>query len=100
VRSFFDAATTAAAMASSAQRAGDERAAHAWAQYASAAFLRAYLETAAPDDLIPKGGAELKQLLDVFLLERALYEVHYELNNRPERVGIALRGARMLLAAG
>jgi trehalose synthase-fused probable maltokinase len=98
VRSFLDAAITAAEKASPARPAA-EQVAHAWAQCASAAFLRAYQETAAHDGLIPEGRDELELLLDVFLLERALYEVHYDLNNRPGRAGIALRGARMMFTA-
>ncbi len=98
VRSFFDAATTAAS--ASAHRADDEQVAHAWAQYAAAAFLRAYIAAAAPDGMIPEERDELELLLDILLLERALYEVQYDLNNRPERVGIALRGVRMMLTEG
>ena len=38
-------------------------------------------------------------LLDVFLLEKALYEVAYELNNRPDWVRIPLSGIMKLLAS-
>ena len=36
-------------------------------------------------------------LLDTFLLEKALYEVRYELNNRPDWVPIPLRGILSLM---
>ena len=36
-------------------------------------------------------------LLDAFLLEKALYEIRYEVNNRPKWVGIPLRGVLSLL---
>jgi len=41
--------------------------------------------------------ASLRGLLDLFLLEKALYEVRYELNNRPDWVAIPLRGILSLL---
>jgi maltose alpha-D-glucosyltransferase/alpha-amylase len=36
-------------------------------------------------------------LLDLFVLDKALYELNYELNNRPDWVGIPLRGITELL---
>ena len=39
-------------------------------------------------------------LLDTSLLEKAVYELTYELNNRPQWVPIALMGLRDLLEAG
>lgn len=40
---------------------------------------------------------ELRVLLRVMLLEKAVYELSYELNNRPDWVGIPLRGISQLL---
>jgi hypothetical protein len=99
IRSFFDAATTVAEQASSPQRNIATAVTHAWAQWAAAAFLKAYLKYATPHELVPKQPAHLERLLDIFLLERVLYEVAYELNNRPARTGIALRGAALMLGA-
>jgi maltose alpha-D-glucosyltransferase / alpha-amylase len=73
--------------------------AEAWARWASIAFLQAYLATAADAPFLPAGRAELKLLLDAFVLEKAIYELAYELNNRPGWVGIPLHGIRRLLAA-
>jgi predicted trehalose synthase len=39
----------------------------------------------------------LAWLLDLFLLDKALYELNYELNNRPEWARIPLRGLSELL---
>lgn len=36
-------------------------------------------------------------LIRIFLLEKAVYEIGYELNNRPDRVIIPLKGTESLL---
>jgi predicted trehalose synthase len=38
--------------------------------------------------------------LDVYLLEKAFYELSYELHNRPDWVRIPLQGIRQLVGAG
>ena len=45
----------------------------------------------------PSDDADWAALLDVFLLEKACYELTYELNNRPEWVAIPIRGILQLL---
>ena len=60
----------------------------AWYEWVSAAFLRAYLERPATLSC-PADPDELALLLDASLLEKALYELAYELNNRPTWVPIA-----------
>jgi len=72
----------------------------AWADWVSSGFLRAYLETVGPVAVLPEDPEDLALLLDVHLLEKALYEVAYELNNRPEWVGVPLRGILGLLGEG
>jgi maltose alpha-D-glucosyltransferase/alpha-amylase len=59
---------------------------------AYAAFLRAYRETARGARFLPADSGDFRKLLDVFLLDKALYEVLYELNARPEWVRIPLMG--------
>jgi len=61
-----------------------------WNGWASASFLKAYLSTAGDAPFVPKTRAELQVLLDAFLLEKAIYELGYELNNRPDWVTIPL----------
>jgi maltose alpha-D-glucosyltransferase/alpha-amylase len=73
-----------------------------WAQYwyawVSATFLKAYLGVAKEAPFLPKERAHLQLLLEVFLLEKAVYELGYELNNRPDWVKVPLRGITQLLA--
>ena len=63
-----------------------------WEQSTSAEFLRAYRETIQSANLVPADAAGFRRLLDVFLLDKALYEVVYELNSRPAWVRIPLMG--------
>jgi len=63
----------------------------AWSQWTSAAFLDGYLAKA-PQRVVPRNAGDLELLLDFFLLEKCIYEVGYELDNRPEWVEIPLRG--------
>jgi maltose alpha-D-glucosyltransferase/alpha-amylase len=68
-----------------------------WYHWVSLTFLRAYLETARNAGFVPRTVPELQLLLDVFMLDKALYELRYELNNRPDWVTIPLRGILQLL---
>ncbi len=68
-----------------------------WYQSAGASFLRAYLDESGAASHLPPDRAELRILLDAYLLEKALYEIIYELNNRPDWVRIPIRGALELL---
>jgi maltose alpha-D-glucosyltransferase/alpha-amylase len=69
-----------------------------WQTYVSAAFLNSYLKAATPASFLPKEPDELRLLLDVSLLEKAIYELGYELNNRPSWVRIPLEGIVQTLA--
>jgi maltose alpha-D-glucosyltransferase/alpha-amylase len=68
-----------------------------WYDWVSAAFLGAYLETAAGAPYLPSDDGDLTVLLESSLLEKAVYELGYELNNRPDWVLIPLLGIRDLL---
>ncbi len=69
-----------------------------WYAWVSAAFLRGYFDTAADAAFVGKNREEQHLLLDSFMLHKALYEVAYELNNRPAWVCIPLRGILNLVA--
>ena len=71
--------------------------ADAWESAAVGAFLRGYLEAAATQpNLIPQPD-QREPMLRVLLLEKALYELLYELNNRPAWLAIPLHGLLNLL---
>jgi len=71
-----------------------------WVRRATASFLEGYLEeiARAPARLLPASPSGFARALSVFELDRALYEVRYELDNRPTWLGIPLRGLARLLA--
>ncbi len=59
-------------------------------------FLDSYLATVDPA-LLPAGDAAIERLLAVFELEKAVYELRYELDNRPDWVGIPVAGIERLM---
>jgi len=69
----------------------------AWYCHVSGVFLHAYLGTVANASFVPKERQDLEIMLDAFLLEKAVYELGYELDNRPDWVEIPLRGIRELV---
>jgi maltose alpha-D-glucosyltransferase / alpha-amylase len=68
-----------------------------WYRFTAAIFLASWLEHAGGPPLVPPDRSHLELMLDAFLLEKALYELGYELNNRPDWAKIPLRGILMLL---
>ena len=63
-----------------------------WQNSASCEFLRAYRETIAANPTLLPLAQQSQALLDAYLLEKALYELLYELNNRPSWLHIPLAG--------
>jgi maltose alpha-D-glucosyltransferase/alpha-amylase len=72
----------------------------AWCDAVSEAFLGSYLETCGDASWIPADLEALRVLLDTSLLEKAVYELTYELNNRPTWVSVALMGIADLVGTG
>ncbi|MEA2621264.1 MAG: maltose alpha-D-glucosyltransferase / alpha-amylase, partial [Chloroflexota bacterium] len=70
-----------------------------WYESVAATFLRAYLDALDGFDLLPTVASQLVTLLDSMLLQKVLYEVVYELNNRPTWTSIPLRGLLELAEA-
>jgi predicted trehalose synthase len=71
-----------------------------WHRWISGTFLDAYLEVAGQAEYLPHESAQLTQLFDFFLLEKAIYELGYETNSRPEWVDIPSRGILDILDLG
>ena len=46
---------------------------------------------------MPGTPQEFRILLDAYLLEKALYELGYELNNRPDWINIPIEGIREII---
>ena len=63
-----------------------------WVDSVSAVFLKSYLATAGNAPWIPQNQDDLELQLTTMLLEKALYELRYEMNLRPDWVRIPLRG--------
>jgi maltose alpha-D-glucosyltransferase/alpha-amylase len=68
-----------------------------WSAWSTASFLQAYLAEARPGGFLPPDASQLRTLLRAYLLEKALYELRYELNNRPDWVKIPLEGILQLV---
>ncbi len=69
-----------------------------WAAWISAAFVGSYLDVAAGAPFVPSQPNHCEALLEVFVLDKALYELRYEMNNRPDWIRIPLRGLLTILA--
>jgi maltokinase len=68
----------------------------AWEERARSEFLSGYFDAVDPA-LLPAGQVAIDRLLAVFELEKAVYELRYELDNRPDWVSIPVSGIRRLL---
>jgi maltose alpha-D-glucosyltransferase/alpha-amylase len=64
-----------------------------WTQWVSAVFYNAYREAAGAASFLPPDGPDMEILTDIFILRKAIYEIGYELGNRPAWLKIPLRGA-------
>jgi maltose alpha-D-glucosyltransferase/alpha-amylase len=69
-----------------------------WYVWVCATFVKTYLMIAAEGHFLPASKEETEVLLDALLLEKAVYELGYELNNRPQWVNIPIQGIRQLMA--
>jgi trehalose synthase-fused probable maltokinase len=98
LRSFDYAVATALGEEGAPSAIGDT-----WRRLAGEAFLDGYLPATAkaPVRLAPLSRPALHRALAVFELDKALYEVRYELDHRPAWVDVPLRGlARLLVPSG
>jgi maltose alpha-D-glucosyltransferase/alpha-amylase len=71
--------------------------ADAWQHWAADAFWQGYIAALEEAPLLPRTDSARHTLLSAFILDKALYELAYELNNRPDWVRIPLIGMRKLI---
>ncbi|MGN6311489.1 MAG: maltose alpha-D-glucosyltransferase [Xanthobacteraceae bacterium] len=95
--------STTAALERALKIAPDEqgkiaRALQLWREQAVMTFLTAYREHTSDPRLWPKDERAASQLLDVFLLEKAFYEIEYEMAYRPDWMRVPLAGALRVLS--
>ncbi len=74
-----------------------EQWAESWYYNISRLFLQGYFEKVGDSNFIPEDHEDFKILMETFLLEKAVYELNYELNNRPDWVLIPLRGIKTII---
>ncbi|MEQ9442640.1 MAG: maltose alpha-D-glucosyltransferase [Cyclobacteriaceae bacterium] len=68
-----------------------------WYHYMSGFYIHAYLDTAKGHNFLPDNQADFNTLMQTFLLEKAVYELNYELNNRPSWSIIPMRGIQYVM---
>jgi maltose alpha-D-glucosyltransferase / alpha-amylase len=68
-----------------------------WNLWVSVSFLKGYLAATATAGFLPKSREESILMLDLYLLEKATYELGYELNNRPDWVGVPIAGILQII---
>lgn len=73
--------------------------AEVWAKWVSERYLDEYLKSAQGAEFLPPSRKEILALLQLHVLEKAVYELGYELNNRPAWVAIPLEGILRSLEA-
>ena len=69
-----------------------------WQIWVSVSFLQAYLSVNEARKILPPSPEDLQILLNAYLLQKAVYELGYELNNRPDWVKIPLTGILQILS--
>jgi maltose alpha-D-glucosyltransferase/alpha-amylase len=68
-----------------------------WRRWVSGTYLGAYRRTMGDSRLLPRDPKQLGVLLDAYLIDKAVYEMGYELNNRPDWLVIPFEGILQLL---
>ncbi len=101
VRSFHYASRAAANYASThgMQSPHTDHWLSAWYYWTSVAFLAGYRQTAAGASFVPQDAGQFERVFEACLLEKAVYELRYELNNRPDWVYLPLAALVDLLGS-
>jgi len=68
-----------------------------WSFYASQYFLDSYFAKTGGSNIVPADPKQREHLMRAYLMNKAVYELNYELNNRPDWASIPLRGIMKIL---
>ena len=68
-----------------------------WTHYMASFFMHAYLEAVQGASFIPKDSNDLNTLLEVYMLERAIFSLYYELNMREGWVMVPVRVIKSII---
>ncbi len=63
-----------------------------WIVWAAVHYLKGYLQATVNSSFMPKTQEEIRLMLETYMIEKAIYELAYELNNRPDWVDIPIMG--------
>jgi maltose alpha-D-glucosyltransferase/alpha-amylase len=101
----FDYAAWKVALARSGKRPEEEAAIEgwlsAWREETARCFLEGYFQAVKGQPFIPPSQKERQDLLRIFTVEKSFYELKYEMNNRPDWIGLPVRGIlRIIREAG
>jgi maltose alpha-D-glucosyltransferase / alpha-amylase len=72
----------------------------AWAREVRGTFLGGYREGAGDAAFLPADEGAFRRVLAVYELDKAVYELGYELNNRPDWIWVPILGIRSILEGG
>ena len=61
-----------------------------WRSAVVATFLKAYRDALGDSGMIPADSAVLESILTLYQLDKTFYELHYEINNRPDWIFIPM----------
>jgi maltose alpha-D-glucosyltransferase/alpha-amylase len=82
------------------KRVAIENLLHGWKVEASQAFLQGYRDATREVPSLPRDEQAWQELLELFVIEKALYELRYEINMRPDWVGVPIRGLLDIARSG
>jgi maltose alpha-D-glucosyltransferase/alpha-amylase len=68
-----------------------------WYMWVTSVFLNSYLEIMMDSPILPETRDGQRTLLEAYLLDKAVYEINYELNNRPDWIGLPIQGILQVL---
>nr|MBA2726174.1 hypothetical protein [Actinomycetota bacterium] len=71
-----------------------------WELLARSRFANAYMSRSHEGHFLPPEREDLLLLLDIFEIDKALYEIKYERSHRPDWLRIPLRGLSQVIERG